>query len=386
MDSQKICFISHNATRTGAPIVLLNFVRWIKANHPQHYIEVLLLEDGELKKDFEQVCKVKLMPQRMHYSLIKKMLIKLTGKDFIRKNFLKKYEEFDLLFFNTIASLKIIPFIKKSKTATMVAWLHEQPLSIYSWYKDYFTPGNFVLFDKVLCVSTQTIEHLHALGWIDLNKIFLAHPFIDEQNNVNKNEIAKEVMKPGFVVGGCGLQDWRKGPDIFLQIANNICKSHPESDIRFEWVGAESSMTAGLQYEQEKFGLTDKSIFIGSRQNMKEWFNSIDIFLLTSREDPFPLVVLEAIAAGIPVLCFEGIGDIEKIIETIPENVIPYNRIDLFVDRVMYYKTNPAQQQTEKKQLRIILEKYKLDNGATKLWSELSNPLIPIEKSPKSSN
>jgi len=386
MESKRICFISHNATRTGAPIVLLNFIRWIKANHPQQYIEVLLLEDGELRIEFEHVCKVKLLPQRMNYSLIKKMLIKLTGKDFIRKNFLKKYEKFDLLFFNTIASFKIIPFIKKSKTATMVAWLHEQPLSIYSWYKDYFTPGNFIFFDKVLCVSTQTIEHLHTLRWIDLNKVFLAHPFIDVQYNVNKNKVAKEVTKSGFVVGGCGLQDWRKGPDIFLQIANNIYKTYPELDIRFEWVGAESSMTLGLLYEQEKFGLSNESIFIGSRQDMKEWFNSIDIFLLTSREDPFPLVVLEAIAVGKPVICFEGVGDIEKIVDSLPANVIPYNRIDLIIDRIMYYRTNCVLQHSEKKQFKLILEKYNLDKGATKLWRELYNLLTPIKKTLKSSS
>src|SRR5262249_48407495 len=43
-----------------------------------------------------------------------------------------------------------------------------------------------------------------------------------------------------------------------------------------------------------------------------------------SREDPFPLVCLEAAALGVPVVCFEGAGGIREFVENDAGFVVPY--------------------------------------------------------------
>ena len=50
----KILFISHEATKTGAPISLLNFLKEIKALKGI-YISFFLLSDGPLENDFRKV-------------------------------------------------------------------------------------------------------------------------------------------------------------------------------------------------------------------------------------------------------------------------------------------------------------------------------------------
>jgi hypothetical protein len=47
-----ILFVSHDATRSGAPIVLLHFLRWFKKNSNRPFA-VLLQAGGELVDDFE---------------------------------------------------------------------------------------------------------------------------------------------------------------------------------------------------------------------------------------------------------------------------------------------------------------------------------------------
>ena len=54
MATQGILFVSHDATRTGAPIALLHFLRWFKKNSKRPF-SVLLGGGGELVADFEEL-------------------------------------------------------------------------------------------------------------------------------------------------------------------------------------------------------------------------------------------------------------------------------------------------------------------------------------------
>ena len=51
------------------------------------------------------------------------------------------------------------------------------------------------------------------------------------------------------------------------------------------------------------------------------------IFLLSSREDPCPLVALEAANAGLPVVCFAGAGDIPGFVGEECGAVVPYEDV-----------------------------------------------------------
>ncbi|WP_096896367.1 hypothetical protein [Candidatus Scalindua japonica] len=54
---KKILFISHDASRTGAPIILLNFLRWFQDNTNIPF-RIILREDGELKPEFQALAPV----------------------------------------------------------------------------------------------------------------------------------------------------------------------------------------------------------------------------------------------------------------------------------------------------------------------------------------
>jgi len=58
--------------------------------------------------------------------------------------------------------------------------------------------------------------------------------------------------------------------------------------------------------------LPDRLIFLGSQQDMVPCFATADLFFLSSREDPFPTTVLEAMAYGLPVVGFAGTGGVEE--------------------------------------------------------------------------
>jgi hypothetical protein len=63
----------------------------------------------------------------------------------------------------------------------------------------------------------------------------------------------------------------------------------------------------------------------GHRDDMLAVYSGADAFALTSREDPFPTVVLEALSAGLPVAAFDRSGGIPDMLrETRQGDVVPY--------------------------------------------------------------
>jgi glycosyltransferase involved in cell wall biosynthesis len=55
-------------------------------------------------------------------------------------------------------------------------------------------------------------------------------------------------------------------------------------------------------------GLADRVHFVGFQRDMPALMRSVDMFILPSRYEPFGLVVLEAMASGLPVLTSRAAG------------------------------------------------------------------------------
>ena len=105
---------------------------------------------------------------------------------------------------------------------------------------------------------------------------------------------------------GVGYADERKGIDLFVEVAIDTCLSR--SDSVFVWVGGLDSGETALRARVAEAALSDRIIFAGhvAHEDVGLFYVGADIFLMTSREDPFPQVVLEALDAGLPVIAFEG--------------------------------------------------------------------------------
>jgi glycosyltransferase involved in cell wall biosynthesis len=59
-----------------------------------------------------------------------------------------------------------------------------------------------------------------------------------------------------------------------------------------------------------------------------------DVFALTSREDPYPLVCLEAAALGKPIVCFAGAGGAPEFVEQDCGFVVPYFDVTAMAGRI----------------------------------------------------
>ena len=119
------------------------------------------------------------------------------------------------------------------------------------------------------------------------------------------------------IVLGIGRMDARKGFDLFIDAALQVCAANPLA--HFIWVGegVESELPAAWQrwawsesWSRIRFPGTV------SLEELDAFYGGADVFLLTSREDPFPSVMLDALDGGLPVVAFAGSGGAAELLSS----------------------------------------------------------------------
>lgn len=361
MELEKFLFITHEASRTGAPFVVYYFLEWLRINKPQIQASILTLIDGELENEFKTV-------STNYYSLgtlINKSDSNLSSK--LRSKFGKKeskkhreqeylktiaLEEFDVIYSNTIISIpygnKIKTFSKKAKH---IVHVHELNTII-----------------KLKCPKlkeqSNTIDHFIAASDLVKNNLIVNYEIPDnkltrvyECSRVKPQELKKETNE--FCVGGSGTVHWRKGSDLFIQVATVFKNKYPSEKIKFLWVGGIPKIEKIIIEEDiEKAGLKGIVNFVGQVENPSDYFNEFDLFLMTSREDPFPLVCIEVGMLGKPILCFKGATGSEEIIRKGGGAIIPYLDINAMVEELYSYKNDPEKIANDGEINRIEFDKF----------------------------
>ena len=74
---KRILFIGHEATRSGAPFVLLHLINWLKAHCSQHEIDILLLRGGDLENAYRKAANVFVLPNEETTSLFRRGIVHL---------------------------------------------------------------------------------------------------------------------------------------------------------------------------------------------------------------------------------------------------------------------------------------------------------------------
>jgi glycosyltransferase involved in cell wall biosynthesis len=111
------------------------------------------------------------------------------------------------------------------------------------------------------------------------------------------------------LIGFVGRLSREKGVDLFLQVAREVVSRLPEA--HFLVVG-EGPLLAGARQGAREMGIGCRVIFTGFRQDVPVLLAAIDLLLLTSSQEGLPNAVLEAMAAGRPVVSTDvgGCGEL----------------------------------------------------------------------------
>ena len=116
---------------------------------------------------------------------------------------------------------------------------------------------------------------------------------------------------PGPTVGVLTRLDARKGLPYLIQAMAQLCSDFPNARLL---IGGDGEDRSALEQEARSLGLTARVEFVGAVSESAHFYHQLDLFVLPSLDEAFGLVLLEAMAAGLPVVGTR-VGGIPEILE-----------------------------------------------------------------------
>ncbi len=348
----KILFITHDASRTGAPIVFLHFLRWLRQEHPEIQFDVLIRQGGPLVDDFKDlgVSCYEWQDNQRSVKLGARIAKALKRRIGIHPQYktLKKLarHNYKLIYANSAACCNILSDIYEAcNKPQVIIHIHELEFALrylcnHNSVKNWVEKAN-----ALIGVSDIVLKNLKKNYHILPNRLYKVNAFVPSRTVARENAkiaICQELKLPvnSFIVGGCGTIDWRKGADLYIQVARNTMKRHLAKDpIHFVWIGGDikSKTWYQIQHDIKNSGLSECVHFIGSVKNAEDFFATFDVLIVSSREDPFPLICLEAARSGCPIICFENAIGSTEFIDNTKGCIVPYLNVEQMAESILKY-------------------------------------------------
>ena len=220
---------------------------------------------------------------------------------------------------NTCAAASLVPALR-ALGARSVLLVHELPRLLREKSLEGAAREGLMHADTVVFPSHFVKDRvLEALGSPAVREAIVLPQGLYKTLQRNARAAARVRKELGIaadepLVLGAGYADMRKGFDLFLQIWR-LCQQHG-AKVHFCWIGAmDPELRHWLAVELEGAAQTGTFHLPGYRADVEGFFAAANAFALTSREDPFPSVALEALSLGVPVVAFEGSGGIPDLLE-----------------------------------------------------------------------
>ena len=343
--AKRILAVGHDAYRAGAQIVFLHILRWMR----EHYdadLSLVLGVGGAIEADYEKVLPTTVLrpfpePKRRLDSLVPPAVAHRRRERALDRRIDQLAQQpYDLVYVNSAAAAPLGTRLAARIGCPSVCHVHELEMSIRRSPGERRMREAIDVLDGYIAVSRAVEDMLVEQFDVDASKIDLVHECIPILPTPDAAAGARVLADQGippdaFVVGGCGTLDWRKGPDVFLLVAKAVARRHPARPIHFLWVGGEPQHLGQLEHDLERLRLDGTVGFTGSVPDPSPFFARFDTFLLSSREDPFPLVCLEAAAASVPIVCFADGGGMPEFVENDAGAVVDYLDIEAAADRIV---------------------------------------------------
>jgi glycosyltransferase involved in cell wall biosynthesis len=312
-----VLLVSHEASRTGAPILSLNLAQTLAR---KHNVVVLLLGGGALTAAFEATGATVLTASAARGSPF--------VADYVVSQICEQFE-FDFALVNSIESRAVLPALAERFVPT-ISLVHEfasytRPREAFrealQWSSEVVFSAN-VTRDNALSTFPELAEASATV--LPQGKCLLPSSSDDQEAERREGERLQRLIRPKdlppetLVVLGAGFVQLRKGVDLFIECASRVKRQASGRKFRFVWIGngydpdVDVAYSVYLQDQIQRADLSSEVVFLGESSAIEAAYEVADLFLLSSRLDPLPNVAIDAMSQGVPVLCFDkttGIAD-----------------------------------------------------------------------------
>lgn len=120
-------------------------------------------------------------------------------------------------------------------------------------------------------------------------------------NSLNKYPLEQSKLENKKIIS-VGRLDYYKGFDLMLKVIKIVCEKH--QDWKLEIFG-EGNMREKLESQIKELSLQTNVKLMGVTKNIQKELLSSSMFIMTSRGEGLPMVLLEAMSCGLPLVSFD---------------------------------------------------------------------------------
>lgn len=202
---------------------------------------------------------------------------------------------------------------------------------------------------RVVCVSRAQADKVRAAG-VKPERIEVIYNAIDAErflkvdpaNRARLIDFFQIDQREGirFVVGAAGRLSPEKGFDLLLEAAQQILAQR--TDVGFVLFG-EGPLRDALQSQIERLNIAERFVLAGFTTQLDQWMPHFDLFVQSSHSEGLPNVILESLAAGVPVAATDVGGTREIIDPELNCPLIPAGSVKELYSAILRAITKPLQ-------------------------------------------
>lgn len=300
MKKKNIVFFTDAICVGGAEIYLVRLLKGLDKN--KYEITLLFYDfddqhffEGELQSEHIEIIRI---PKRNSLNALKLLYNYFKKSDYIHFNFLNP---------NRCKLPLLLSFLFPRKKLVGTLHLSMPILSHYPLKPQIMRVLLSLLYKNIsimICVSEENKNFFCKYYWFDKNKCVVIYNGIDAEKyqiTIDKNSKRKELglSQDDVVFITIARLCEQKGHIYLIEAIRKIIPEFPEA--KFLFVG-DGELRDFIQSKIKAYNLQNNVLIIGFRNDIPELLQISDCMVLSSIWEGFPYVVIEAMAAGVPVI------------------------------------------------------------------------------------
>jgi glycosyltransferase involved in cell wall biosynthesis len=201
--------------------------------------------------------------------------------------------------------------------------------------------------DRVVCVSQGQAARVRRAG-VSGKRVAVIRNAICADRFAAPLPHGRELLQGFFpeprrlIVGGAGRLSVEKGFGVLVQAAERVCRQQP--DVGFVIFG-DGPLRDRLQHDIALAGLGGRFVLAGFRGDLDGLIPHLDLLALSSFTEGLPNVVLEAMAAAVPVVATAVGGTPEVVAEGVTGYLVPPGDAEALAERLAQLLASPEREE-----------------------------------------
>jgi L-malate glycosyltransferase len=313
-----LAFVNYSAGTGGIETLILEIGRRLEKEKYNPFL-FIFESGGALEKEFEDAGVKIVHVQKASQGLDFRLPFKL-------KNVFKKYginvvhthNPFSWLYGGIGAKITGIPVVHTEHTNIDYYKYHVRRWMAVEWILSQFT-------SHITTVAQSVADYMISNEHIDKKKIEVVYNGVDHKRFEDDIDVTLKRRGIGIdaddiVIGNVSRFFENKDHKTLIEAFKIITNDYADSKLVL--VG-DGPLRRNIENKVEKEGLSKKVRFLGNRRDVPELLKAMNIFALSSLREGFPVVLLEAMASGLPTVVTDVDGNAEMVVNGETGLIVP---------------------------------------------------------------